>query len=354
MKREPPILVSVLLIGLVLGISINASAQESIIPTWIKNTAKFWVEGKISDQEFLQAIKFLIENRVLIVSQTETKQVDQQSMQKTSSELIIKQGRAVVEKVSISDEGISGSFGIRDSQGNYFTSDGWMYLTIVNSEGVKVYNNRLHFFAGDFKKSTDSVGRQAYFVTWSIPFSQITPSTSREGTIFVEFGQGSQGNPSNKVAEYKIDILPFKGEMTIRGAPYAQTATKINKVEDAGPFRIKVIMAGPYVEEKFGFPQEYFRIDLEVTNQRETQLTFVPSGLSVLTSENIAYSVTYGGTLDTYMQIPGKGKKVGYYLFEKIPADKKDLNLVFSVSIYDDIFTTSNYTHDFKLNFKLN
>lgn len=350
MKRELPILVSVLLIGLVIGMSINASAQESIIPSWIKNTAKFWIEGKISDQEFLQAIKFLIENRILIVSQTETKQVEQ----KSSPELISKEGKAVVEKVSTSNEGISGSFGIRDSKGNYFTNDGWLYLTIINSEGVKVYNNRLHFFSGDFKKSTDSVGRQAYFVTWSIPFSQITPSTSSEGTIFVEFGQGSQGNPSNKVAEYKIDILPFKGEMTARGSSYAQTATKINKIGDAGPFRINVIIAGPYLEEKFGIAEEYFRIDLEITNQRETELTFAPQGLSVLTDENIAYSVDYGGTLDTYMQIPGNSKKVGYYLFEKIPADKKNLDLVFSVLIYEDIFDTSNYTHDFKLSFKLN
>jgi len=76
--------------------------------------------------------------------------------------------------------------------------------------------------------------------------------------------------------------------------------------------------------------------------------------LSVLTDENIAYSVDYGGTLDTYMQIPGNSKKVGYYLFEKIPADKKNLDLVFSVLIYEDIFDTSNYTHDFKLSFKLN
>ena len=35
------------------------------IPVWIKNTARYWAEGKISDSEFSQAIQYLIQNRVL-------------------------------------------------------------------------------------------------------------------------------------------------------------------------------------------------------------------------------------------------------------------------------------------------
>jgi len=42
------------------------SALQSI-PTWIKNTAGWWADGQIPDEEFLKGINFLIENGVLII-----------------------------------------------------------------------------------------------------------------------------------------------------------------------------------------------------------------------------------------------------------------------------------------------
>ena len=45
-----------------------ASAQTSEIPGWIKNVAGFWSEGTITDDEFLSAIQYLIDNNILGVS----------------------------------------------------------------------------------------------------------------------------------------------------------------------------------------------------------------------------------------------------------------------------------------------
>jgi plastocyanin len=42
----------------------NFAYAESV-PDWVKNTAKFWSEGKITDTEFLNAIKFLIEKNII-------------------------------------------------------------------------------------------------------------------------------------------------------------------------------------------------------------------------------------------------------------------------------------------------
>lgn len=50
---------------LIVDSSINISADENFIPSWIKNTAKFWAEEKISDSEFLSAIQFLLDNGIL-------------------------------------------------------------------------------------------------------------------------------------------------------------------------------------------------------------------------------------------------------------------------------------------------
>ena len=45
----------------------NADA-ESLIPDWIKNNAKWWSEGTVDDQSFLNGIEYLIENGVINVS----------------------------------------------------------------------------------------------------------------------------------------------------------------------------------------------------------------------------------------------------------------------------------------------
>jgi hypothetical protein len=46
-------------------IMINGDAQS--IPSWIKNTALWYGEGNISETEFLNAIKFLIENEIIVI-----------------------------------------------------------------------------------------------------------------------------------------------------------------------------------------------------------------------------------------------------------------------------------------------
>ena len=56
-----------MLVGVVLGLSINVSAEEGLIPSWIKTTAGFWVDDQISDSEFIAALQYLVEQDVLII-----------------------------------------------------------------------------------------------------------------------------------------------------------------------------------------------------------------------------------------------------------------------------------------------
>ena len=50
-----------LLLVPILLIPVYAQESTSEIPAWVKGVANFWVEGNISDQEFGEAISFLIE-----------------------------------------------------------------------------------------------------------------------------------------------------------------------------------------------------------------------------------------------------------------------------------------------------
>jgi len=63
------VLVMVLSISLV-SISSNFASAQSV-PDWVKNTALWYGEGIISEGEFLNMIKFLIENEVIVVETIE-------------------------------------------------------------------------------------------------------------------------------------------------------------------------------------------------------------------------------------------------------------------------------------------
>ena len=56
----------VLLIGVV---GFNFASAEKV-PLWIKNTAKWYGEGKISETEFLNAIRYLVNNGIIILDES--------------------------------------------------------------------------------------------------------------------------------------------------------------------------------------------------------------------------------------------------------------------------------------------
>jgi phosphonate transport system substrate-binding protein len=54
----------------------NVSAQSDSVPSWIKNTASFWVDGNVSDSEFLNAMEFLIGEGIIQVPGESVPDVD--------------------------------------------------------------------------------------------------------------------------------------------------------------------------------------------------------------------------------------------------------------------------------------
>lgn len=42
-----------------------SSAEEGIVPEWIQNIASFWSSGQVSDQEFVNAMEFLVEEGIM-------------------------------------------------------------------------------------------------------------------------------------------------------------------------------------------------------------------------------------------------------------------------------------------------
>ncbi len=142
--------------------SLVGSAYAEAVPDWIKNTAKWWVEGKITETEFLNAIKFLIEKNVIIIEQKEAKPVN------TVANVVIPNGNSEVGNVGfyiplnlevtkgttvvwINDDNIQHTIQSQDEQGNVMslfnskalkTSERFAYK--FNEEGVYHYFCTIH------------------------------------------------------------------------------------------------------------------------------------------------------------------------------------------------------------------
>ncbi|HEU04267.1 MAG TPA: hypothetical protein ENH95_04015 [Nitrosopumilus sp.] len=60
--------------------SVNAFAETSQVPDWMKNNAKWWAEGKITEQEYLNSILFLIDKGIIKVKDSKQLPSDQTSL----------------------------------------------------------------------------------------------------------------------------------------------------------------------------------------------------------------------------------------------------------------------------------
>src|SRR5579863_1909032 len=58
--------------GITVGLSLDAYAQESTsIPNWVKSTAKFWINGDVTDNDFEKGIQYLIQSKIIKISETQ-------------------------------------------------------------------------------------------------------------------------------------------------------------------------------------------------------------------------------------------------------------------------------------------
>lgn len=65
--QKTAILVAVAVVILVntLAVSLQASGQSYNIPSWIKNNAKWWSEGTISESDYVQGLQYLISQGII-------------------------------------------------------------------------------------------------------------------------------------------------------------------------------------------------------------------------------------------------------------------------------------------------
>ena len=78
--KQQTTLTLIFVIALIGVTTISFTAQyvdaETLIPDWIKNNAKWWSEGTVDDQTFVNSIGYLVENGITPISSGNTLDVD--------------------------------------------------------------------------------------------------------------------------------------------------------------------------------------------------------------------------------------------------------------------------------------
>lgn len=57
--------------------NVQDTVNSNVIPLWVKNTTKFWVEDKVDDKTFLNSLEFLISNGILQIPNDEYENLKQ-------------------------------------------------------------------------------------------------------------------------------------------------------------------------------------------------------------------------------------------------------------------------------------
>ena len=74
--EKPTILIIIVLflsVGIaIVSLSVDTSAEQYSIPSWIKDTAKLWGDDKIGDSNFKQGLQWLIENKIMTIPEGKT------------------------------------------------------------------------------------------------------------------------------------------------------------------------------------------------------------------------------------------------------------------------------------------
>ena len=159
--------------------SIYASAEEGLIPSWIKNTAEFWVNGDIPDQEFISSIKWMVENRLIQISEEDKNQQQQieflekqrDDYKKQLDELGVKHVRLErqLESPSYNNENIQPSYDPAPSSGRIQSQecDGYAdcfsgeVTEIVDGDTIKVAGQSIRFALVDTPEYGDMGYSQA-------------------------------------------------------------------------------------------------------------------------------------------------------------------------------------------------
>lgn len=174
MKKSYFSIIAVSLFSLLAIPTVISNTDAQSVPDWIKNTALWYGEGEITETEFLNAIKFLIENDIIVIEIVEPEPIPEPK----TMNVIIPNGN--------SDMGNAGLFIPLNAQASRGTTVVWINDDAVphtiqsqDEQGnvIGLFNSGILNTGDRFAHTFDESGVYNYFCTlhpWRVGLVTVT------------------------------------------------------------------------------------------------------------------------------------------------------------------------------------
>ncbi len=167
MKAKSRFLIIILALSLLLiPLLVQKEIAAEIIPKWVKDIAKWYGEDKISESDFINAIKFLIDNNIIILDLDNTKLLDDINQEVITATVMIPNGSAEQSNI-----GFYIPLNLEIEKGTiveWVNSDGVGH-TIQSQDGfgnvIPLFNSNVLQTSEEFSYKFEESGTYNYFCT---------------------------------------------------------------------------------------------------------------------------------------------------------------------------------------------
>jgi len=351
------------------------SAEEELIPSWIRNTAGFWADRLISDREFISALQFLIKEEILIIPQD----VDSQPSSvivTTPSPIIPKEPSSIVttkpsstkkyqpnlEAFEVQGGNIVTLVSVLTSYGKSVPVTGVLYMEIYDFDDEEIFSQKKYITPQIFEDYGNEIaGTSATGFKWMISGGHIKgPLVDAKSLYFNGLGTMKlifEDIDTSYTNEILLDHLPFN-----EGFFNAKTGFldnfEVNKVLDVGPFFVTVKDVGRYMgtESDSTASKEFFKVNLNTKFKFVEGVTFRLDEMYIIDNKNNFYSSDSSSIENLRSVFLSESYEYqggnGYVLFEKIPSDVSDLKLTLKITRVEGDVSDTNYEDEIEISLR--
>ncbi len=312
-------------IGVSAGFLISVSAEEGLIPSWIKTTAEFWVNDQVSDQEFISALQYLVQQGILTIPSTDSQEknlLEEGQIDTSSSETIVESADEFINNSNV--------FLVQSNPEKY--NGRWAQLYGEIMWEPEIYDDIIEIWLNLDQGDENSFGENLILAGTR----NADPSEYRKGTCLYVEGKILPAERidmfDEKFIEAALDLYEVK-ELSCLEAKYPTVKTVVvNESQESNELRVTV--------EKIEFTDYHTRVFVEIENLSKTNESDYFYKASKIVQEQKQFTPTRTPwTLDIdemERNILPETLEKGIMFFEKVEQKPFTLVIKGSYASYDD------------------
>src|SRR3990170_1984579 len=188
----------------------NASAQEEILPSWLKTTAVWWGQDKISDQDFIDALQYLVENNVLTL-ESEIQSKPLAKLKPLPEDLIVWPKIDKIEDFKVQGHKNTDlyhlQFKLIDINKSPVNPDGTISVVLMDDRNRILYLNAFSIRKSNYEESFKAFGESGdgkNVFAWEIKTSDIKPGFTEYGKAKLMFTDRYGNNIGSEFVQISI------------------------------------------------------------------------------------------------------------------------------------------------------